>query len=82
MSTSTSKLYAQIRFGDQRYYTPTESIYATGLSRTTIWGHIRTGRLPSVKIGGRRLVAKRDLQVFVSGEPSVALHAFRSEEET
>lgn len=62
-------------------YTVPEVIQLTGLSRTTIWGHIRTGRLPSVKIGGRRLIAKRDLQLFVSGEPYVALHVFRSEEE-
>lgn len=61
-------------------YTVPEVIQLTGLSRTTIWGHIRTGRLPSVKIGGRRLIAKRDLQVFVSGEPNVALHAFRAKE--
>lgn len=82
MSTfSAARTYAQARYPNWNYYSPTEVIEITGLSQTTIWGHIRTGRLPSVKIGGRRFIAKRDLQVFVSGAPYVALHAFRQEEE-
>lgn len=50
-------------------YTVPEVIEITGLSRTTIWTRIRSGELPSVKIAGRRMVTKHDLQRFLSGEP-------------
>lgn len=37
-----------------------------GLSRTTTFGLIRTGQLPSFKVGSRRLVRRADLERFVS----------------
>jgi excisionase family DNA binding protein len=51
-------------------YTVPEVIAKTGLSRTTIWRHVLSGRLPSVKVGGRRLISHRDLLTFVSGPTS------------
>ena len=36
-----------------------------GLSRSTIYGLIREGQLPTVKIGCRRLVLRRDLDAML-----------------
>lgn len=38
----------------------------TGLSRTKVYELIRTGELPSVKVGTRRLVRSADLHGFVA----------------
>lgn len=37
-----------------------------GLSRTTTFGLVRAGQLPSIKVGARRLVRRTDLEGFVS----------------
>lgn len=37
-----------------------------GLSRTTTFGLVRAGQLPSIKVGARRLVRRIDLEGFVS----------------
>jgi excisionase family DNA binding protein len=50
-------------------YSIAEAAAATGLSRPTLERHLAAGRLASVKIGGRRLIAVADLEAFVrSGE--------------
>ncbi|WP_329518642.1 helix-turn-helix domain-containing protein [Spirillospora sp. NBC_01491] len=40
---------------------------ALGIGRTKIYQLIRTGDLPSVTIGRRRLIAVRDLDDYVEG---------------
>lgn len=42
-----------------------EAAEMLGIGRTLAYDLIRTGQLPSVKIGQRRLVARRDLDDFV-----------------
>lgn len=36
-----------------------------GLSRPTMWRLVKSGDLPSLKIGRRRLVAVRDLDAYI-----------------
>lgn len=43
-----------------------------GIGRTKLYYLIRDGDLPSVTIGRRRFVAKRDLKAYVEGRRSVA----------
>jgi excisionase family DNA binding protein len=42
-------------------------VAATGLSRTTIYNEIKTGRLRARKVGARTLVLREDLIVFLRG---------------
>ena len=42
-------------------YTVEQAALASGLSRTTIFALIKSGSLRSSKIGGRRLILKREL---------------------
>jgi excisionase family DNA binding protein len=37
-----------------------------GIGRTTLWGLIRDGQIPTVTIGRRRLIAEADLQAYVA----------------
>jgi excisionase family DNA binding protein len=48
-------------------YSIAEAAAATGLSRPTLERHLAAGRLASVKIGGRRLIAVADLEAFIAG---------------
>ncbi|MFD0685903.1 helix-turn-helix domain-containing protein [Actinomadura fibrosa] len=43
-----------------------------GISRTTTYGLIKSGELPSVRIGRRRFVAVADLEAFVEGRRSAS----------
>lgn len=47
----------------------------SGLSRATIWEAIRTGRLESVKVGGRRLVPVGALRRFLGLDAEAAAPA-------
>jgi excisionase family DNA binding protein len=38
---------------------------ATGLSKSTVIRHIKSGALPSALVGGRRLVRVGDLEKFI-----------------
>ena len=51
---------------DRLIYSVNEAASILGVGRTTIYELIREQRLHSVKIGQRRLVAKSDLEAFVS----------------
>lgn len=42
-----------------------ETVEATGLGRTTIYGLLRDGKLRSVKVGNRRLVRASDVYDLV-----------------
>ena len=43
-----------------------EAVIATGLSRSTIYEEIQTGRLKAFKVGGRRLIFTEELQSFLT----------------
>lgn len=42
-------------------------VAATGLSRTTLYSEIKTGRLRARKVGARTLVLREDVVVFLRG---------------
>ncbi|MFM9938656.1 MAG: helix-turn-helix domain-containing protein [Hyphomicrobiaceae bacterium] len=43
------------------------AVKASGLSRSTLYEHIARGRLKAIRVGGRRLILRRDLQEFLEG---------------
>lgn len=47
-------------------YSVLEAAEASGLGRTTIYGLIQQGRLPSRKIGKRRIIAAADLERLIN----------------
>ncbi len=49
-------------------YSPAEAAEALGVSRATINIHIADGTIPSVKLGGRRLIRRADLEALLTGE--------------
>jgi excisionase family DNA binding protein len=49
-------------------YSPTEAALVMGLSRNTIYELIGSGRLRSVKVGGRRLIPASAIMSLVEGE--------------
>ncbi len=42
-----------------------EAVEASGLGRTTIYEEIKSRRLKSVKVAGRRLILREDLEAFL-----------------
>jgi excisionase family DNA binding protein len=42
-----------------------ETVAVSGLSRSTIYELLRAGKLRAVKIGGRRLILREDLQALL-----------------
>ncbi|MGE0135109.1 MAG: helix-turn-helix domain-containing protein [Dehalococcoidia bacterium] len=44
-----------------------EAAAALGVARTTAWELVRSGALPSCKIGARRLVSVSALRVYAAG---------------
>jgi excisionase family DNA binding protein len=48
-------------------YRVDEAIQVSGLGRTFLYEHIANGQLPSVKIGGCRLILHDDLLAFLKG---------------
>jgi excisionase family DNA binding protein len=56
-------------FGPQRIaISIREACEATSLGRTTIFNHIRAGRLRAVRVGGRTLIPIAALRALVEGE--------------
>jgi len=50
---------------ERKSYSIPEAAGVVGLSRTTVWRWVRTGRLPSFRWGGRRLIRADDLQAAI-----------------
>ncbi len=50
---------------DKLAYSVDEAAELLGIGRTLAYDLIREGRLPSLKLGNRRLVARADLEGFV-----------------
>ena len=42
-----------------------EAVKACGLGRTTIYDEIKSQRLKSVKVAGRRLILREDLEAYL-----------------
>lgn len=49
-------------------YSIRESCEASSLGRTTIYSHIKAGRLKAVRIGGRTVVPAESLRSLIAGE--------------
>lgn len=49
-------------------YSISEACTVSSLGRTTIYGHIASGRLKVTKIGGRTLIPAEALHALVNGE--------------
>ena len=49
-------------------YSIREACDASSLGRTTIYGHIKAGRLKTVRIGGRTVVPAESLHFLLAGE--------------
>lgn len=45
-----------------------EAAQATSLSRSTLYLLLGTGQLPTIKVGGRRLVLRSDLQAYLHSQ--------------
>jgi excisionase family DNA binding protein len=50
-------------------YRVDEAARISGLSRSTLFLHIKTGKVGSVKVGGRRLIPATALRRFLKLEP-------------
>jgi excisionase family DNA binding protein len=54
--------------GDERpAYSVAEAAGALGLSRDMIYQQLRAGRLGSLKVGGRRIIPRHHIDVFLAG---------------
>ncbi|KQS02190.1 hypothetical protein ASG11_15535 [Sphingomonas sp. Leaf357] len=49
-------------------YSVTEACTVTGLGKTTLYSLLKGGRLPSCKIGNRRLIRRDDLEALITVE--------------
>ena len=49
-------------------YSILEACLATSLSKSTLYNHIRAGRLRAVKVGGRTIIPTASLVALISGE--------------
>jgi excisionase family DNA binding protein len=56
---------------DKISYRIDEAVKASGLGRSFLYERIAEGALRSVKVGGRRLIMRRDLLEFIDGGNSV-----------
>jgi excisionase family DNA binding protein len=53
---------------NSEYYTPIEAAHILRVCRLTIYRYLKSGKLPSVKPAGMRLIKKTDLEKFIDGE--------------
>jgi excisionase family DNA binding protein len=63
------EIFEHNAFAERLAYSPDEAAELLGISRELVHDLLRTGQLGSVKAGRRRLIAKRHLEAFLSGEP-------------
>jgi excisionase family DNA binding protein len=59
MSNLTTELF--------KFYTLKQAVGVSGLSRTTLWKWIRTGTLPSYRVGREVLIEKTVLEDYLRG---------------
>ena len=53
-------------------YSIREACRASSLSRTTLYEHIKAGRLRSVRCGGRTIIPADALCALIEGDPKAA----------
>ena len=53
-------------------YTVDEAAQRLSIGRTLVYSLIASGQLRSIKIGGRRLISRRQLECFIKERESVA----------
>ena len=58
--------------GGRLTYSMEEAAKILGVGRTTVYDLVRMGRLRTLKIGSRRLVARVDLEEFVAAQREAA----------
>ncbi len=51
-------------------YRVDEAVRVSGLGRTTIYAAIKEGQLKAIKVAGRRLILRRDLEAFLGSGAS------------
>lgn len=49
-----------------------EAVQVSGLGRTTIYDEIKNQRLKAIKVAGRRLILREDLEAFLKAAVSAA----------
>lgn len=49
-------------------YSIPEVCKSTSLGRTTVFNHIKSGRLRATRIGGRTVIPAAELQRFIAGD--------------
>ena len=54
---------------DKLAFNMKEAPQAIGVSKSQLYEEIRTGRLKSVKVAGRRLILRDDLEAFLRAPP-------------
>mgnify|MGYP003746447447 CR=1 FL=1 len=55
------------RFIDRLAYSIREACEVSSLGKTTIYGHIKAGRLDAVRVGGRTLIPAESLKQLLNG---------------
>lgn len=58
------------RLVDRIAVSPTEAAAMLGVSRPTVYALLHAGRIPSVRVGTRRLIAVAALRRLVGEEPA------------
>jgi excisionase family DNA binding protein len=49
-----------------------EAVHVSGLGRTTIYDQIKNRRLRAIKVAGRRLILREDLEAFLKAAAQAA----------
>jgi excisionase family DNA binding protein len=57
----------------RKTFAPDELAEVLGVSRSTIWREMSTGKLPYTKIGRRRVITEPDLTNYLGEEKAKAL---------
>ena len=55
----------QTKLPEKIAYRIDEAVYVSGLGRTTLYEEIKNRRLKAVKVAGRRLILREDLEAFL-----------------
>lgn len=56
-------------------YRVDDAAFALGVSESTVWGLIRSGKLPARRLGRATLIRRIDLSAYTNGLPPVEVKA-------
>ena len=62
----------QTKLPEKIAYRVDEAVHVSGLGRTTLYDEIKNSRLKAVKVAGRRLILREDLEAFLKASTSAA----------